>query len=275
MINETLLVGQEKLSLPLVMRRKASDAAIQQSEKEKEMYMHRVFWERKWLGLDKICGITLLLLLFHIQPVAASVTVSSLKIEQGDYLGATIPQFESGMEPRLLSKFNETYRNVVLQAFGKFETVALRMRADSQIPDHMKNSMTFRAGYEMFRNDDRFVSVTQKTYQYTGGAHGMSWMSASTIDLQTGSEYELVDLFVSGADYASRLNEVVRREGRIRKLPLWGFKGVGADSGFYLTNDGVVLFFQLYEIAPYSEGFVKMLIPYQEIADILRAEVGK
>ncbi len=237
--------------------------------------MHRVLWRERRLGLCGVCGIAVLLLLFHIQPVAAAVLVTPLKIEQGDFFVATIPQFESGMEPRLLSKFNESYRNVVLQAFDKFETVALKMRADSQIPDHMKNAMTFRAGYEVFRNDERFVSVTQKTYQYTGGAHGMSWMSASTLDLRTGSEYDLADLFVSGADYASRLNEVVRREGLARKLPLWGFKGVGTGSGFYLTNDGVVLFFQLYEIAPYSEGFVKMLIPYQELADILRVEIGK
>lgn len=237
--------------------------------------MHRVFWGGKWLGLCGICGIALLFLCFHIQSVAAAVMVTPLKIDQGDYFVATIPQFENGLEPRLLSKFNENYRNVVLQAFGKFETVALTMRADSQIPDHMKNAMTFRAGYEVFRNDERFVSVTQKTYQYTGGAHGMSWMSASTLDLRTGSECKLVDLFVTGADYTSRLNEVVRREGMVRKLPLWGFKSVEADSSFYLTTDGVVLFFQLYEIAPYSEGFVKMLIPYQEIVDILRGEVGK
>jgi len=245
------------------------------SAKENDFYMHRFFLEEKYWGLCRICGIALLLLLFHSQPVAASVKVTPLKIEQGVFFIATIPQFESGLEPRQLNKFNETYRNIVLQAFGKFETVALTMRADPQIPDHMKNAMTFRAGYEVFRNDERFVSVTQKIYQFTGGAHGMSWMSASTLDLQTGSEYELGDLFISGADYASRLNEVVRREGLIRKLPLWGFKGVGSDSGFYLTNDGVVLFFQLYEIAPYSEGFVKMLIPYPEIADILRFEVGK
>jgi hypothetical protein len=226
---------------------------------------------KKFIG---VCWIAFLLT-YWIHPTAAAVTVEPLKMEQGTYLAATIPQYSSGMDAVFLSGFNESYRQVVLAAFSQFEPVALEMRASRQIPDHMKNALTFRAGYEIFRNDSSFVSLTQTTYQYTGGAHGSSRLSASTVRLETGLEVKLPDLFLDGADFTGRLSEGVLREGAVRKLPLWGFTGVRPDAAFYLTDAGLVLFFQQYEIAPYSEGIVRILYPYRELSDILQPGVGK
>ena len=55
-------------------------------------------------------------------------------------------------------------------------------------------------------------------------------------------------------------------------LPLWGFNGVKENANYYLTDQGLVLFFQPYEIAPYSEGIVKIMVPYQELADVMAFE---
>lgn len=204
----------------------------------------------------------------------AVVDIAPLKMEQGKFLVASIPQFESGMDAKYLGEYNQRFRQIVLTPFNKFEAVALATRERTELPGHMKNALTFYADYEIFRNDLRFVSLTQKIYQYTGGAHGNSWLTASTIHLQSGKSLQLADLFIGGADFATRLSETVRREGAARKLPLWGFKGIGPDSSFYLTDEGIVLFFQPYEIAPYSEGIVRILVPYGHISDIMRPEAG-
>ena len=60
--------------------------------------------------------------------------------------------------------------------------------------------------------------------------------------------------------------------GAARGLPLWGYNGVKENANFYVTDKGLVLFFQPYEIAPYSEGIVKIMVPYQELADIMTLE---
>lgn len=221
------------------------------------------------------CGIAFLLMLFQVHSVAAAVTITPLKMEQGDYLVASIPQFDNGLEGKILSEFNNQYRQVVLSAFNQFELTAFEMRSSPRIPDHMKNALTFHAGFEVFRNDRHFISLAQKIYQYTGGAHGMNWITASTVNLETGRAYQLSELFLEGANFIERLSEVVRQEGAIRKLPLWNFKEIRPDSAFYLTDEGVVLFFQPYEIAPYSEGIVRFLIPYRDITDILKPDAGK
>ena len=215
----------------------------------------------------------LMLLVFQIYPVSASVTVKSLKLQQDDFCVATIPQLENGLDAQRFQELNRHFRQVIFQAYDQFERAALEMRADSQIPDHMKRALTFHAGFDAFRNDARFISLTQNRYQYTGGAHGMNWLTATTVNLQTGHYYKLSDLFVADADYIDFLSKFVRREGAKRNYPLWGFGGIRPDSAFYLTNEGIVLFFQPYEIAPYSEGVVRILIPYGDLAGMLKPEV--
>ena len=222
-----------------------------------------------------VCIVAMVMPLCNMGSVFAAVMVAPLKMEQGKHLVAVIPQFESGMDANFLGEYNEAYRQLVMTEFGKFETVVFKTRESPKIPDHMKNGMTFHSDYEVFRNDPKFISLTQIVYQYTGGAHGNSRLTASTVHLQTGRAYKLMDLFADGVDFTGRLSEVVRQEGLARRLPLWGFKGVRPDSAFYLTEEGVVLFFQPYEIAPYSEGIIRILVSYRDLDDILQPEVGK
>ena len=211
-----------------------------------------------------------LFLPFH--SVAAAARVEPLQLTCGKWMSASIPQLQNDLPPERLSALNAMLRQVVLTAYGQFEQAALETRADSRLPEHLKNALTFRANYEIFRNDRQYVSFGQLVYQFTGGAHGMSALTATTVQISSGRVVSLVDLFLSGSDFRERLGGAVRRVGAARGLPLWGFKGIKETANFYLTDKGLVLFFQPYEIAPYSEGIVKIMVPYQDLADILAFE---
>ena len=211
-----------------------------------------------------------LFLPFH--SVAAAARVEPLQLTCGKWMSASIPQLQNDLPPERLSALNEMLRQVVLTAYGQFEQAALETRADSRLPEHLKNALTFRANYEIFRNDRQFVSLGQLVYQFTGGAHGMSSLTATTVRISSGRTVGLSDLFLPGSNYRERLDVAVRRVGAARGLPLWGYIGVKENANYYLTDKGLVLFFQPYEIAPYSEGIVKIMVPYQELADILAFE---
>ena len=103
----------------------------------------------------------------------------------------------------------------------------------------------------------------------------MTRQTGHTIDRESGRLLNLGDVFVARANYAERLNRFVREEGRVRQLPMWDFKGIGAQSAFYLSDVGVVLFFQQYEIAPYSAGIIQMQFPYELLADILQPGIAR
>ncbi len=206
---------------------------------------------------------------------AETVEISTLQIQQGTLISAKIPQFSSGLAPELLSLHNEKFRQLVFGDLAEFELIAFKTRLAPHLPESIKTGLTLMSEYEVFRNDQQVISLVQRVYQYTGGAHGMTLQTAYTIDLVTGRNQFLADLFVSGSDYAERLSRIVRKVGVDRKLPLWDFKGIGAHSTFFLSDEGLVLFFQPYEIAPYSEGIVKILVPYGNLADILQPGLKK
>jgi hypothetical protein len=44
----------------------------------------------------------------------------------------------------------------------------------------------------------------------------------------------------------------------------------GSDQHFYMTDDALVIFFDLYEIAPYASGIPTFEIPYDDLTDFLK-----
>lgn len=125
---------------------------------------------------------------------------------------------------------------------------------------------------------DRFplvsVTVDEMYYRYRA-AHPMSYLRAFTFDTRTGRTLRLADLFRDGADYRSRLNEIMAArlaEENIRLLEGKQFAGIGDEQEFYLTPVALVVYYQRYEYTPYVAGFFKFAIPYQAIANLLRPE---
>ena len=141
----------------------------------------------------------------------AAARVEPLQLTCGQWILATIPQLQNELPPKQLSGLNAMLRQVVLTAYGQFEQAALETRADSRLPEHLKNALTFRANYEIFRNDRQFVSLGQTVYRFTGGAHGMSSLTATTVRISSGQAIGLADLFLPGSDYRERLDEYLTR----------------------------------------------------------------
>ena len=220
-------------------------------------------------GLLILC---MVLTMINAVPVFAAtpVQIVPMQLQQGTLISVQIPQIDSGLPPELMSHYNEVFRQVVLQPLKTFETSAYKTRLIDSMPEAVKAGLTLRAEYEVFRSDAKFISLIQRFYQFTGGAHGMTLQIGHTIDRTSGRQLNLVDLFLNGANYAERMNQFVLEEGRARKLPMWDFKGIGEKSAFYLSDTGIVLFFQQYEIAPYSAGIIQMQIPYELMLDILQ-----
>lgn len=117
------------------------------------------------------------------------------------------------------------------------------------------------------RNSNNILSFTTDYYMYTGGAHGSSVIEGSTYHLETGKRYTLGDLFKRDADYIKEINSYL--EPIIKKnkyIDEDAFKGVDPDQPYVLTEDGVKVIFQTYELGPYSLGPVLIEIPYDKLS---------
>ena len=50
---------------------------------------------------------------------------------------------------------------------------------------------------------------------------------------------------------------------------LWKIPTVSENQDFYITSQGIVIFYPPYELSYYSKGFVEIEIPYKEIESYL------
>lgn len=134
--------------------------------------------------------------------------------------------------------------------------------------------------YDVKRNDGRIVSVVLEMYQFTGGAHGLSHWEAFNFDTKTGKVLKLDDIFRSGTEWRdlirSEINSQMAEDTETYYFPpgQLATDWIPNPKKFYLTDTELVIFFDLYEIAPYAYGHPTFSISLETIQDMLNPEVS-
>lgn len=111
------------------------------------------------------------------------------------------------------------------------------------------------------------VSFYIDYYQFTGGAHGMTTRSSYNVDKNKGVKLVIKDLFKDNYDYKTIIDKEINKQ--IKKDPdkyftgKDGFNGIKENQDFYIRDNTIVVYFQLYEIAPYVAGFPEFNIPVE------------
>ncbi|SHJ74040.1 protein of unknown function [Clostridium cavendishii DSM 21758] len=128
--------------------------------------------------------------------------------------------------------------------------------------------------YKVALNKDNILSIPVDYYQYTGGAHGLTIRNGYNFAVNTGTLLSLGDLFKDNYNYIKIINNNIKNQ--IAKNPEEYFdngavfKTIKVNQDFYLTEDALIIYFQLYEIAPYVGGIREFKIPYSEIKEGLK-----
>lgn len=121
--------------------------------------------------------------------------------------------------------------------------------------------------YEITLNTNSFISLYADEYIFTGGAHGTTIRTSQTWNLRHGNIVELNSLFPRNPyfmlDILKQINTQIFKEPEIYfentcNLVLETF----SPKSFYLTPDSLVVYFQQYDIAPYSSGIRTFNISY-------------
>lgn len=118
------------------------------------------------------------------------------------------------------------------------------------------------------------ADVLSLTIKYSGYhppmAHPMHYMASITADLHTGKIYDLEDLFTDDT-YVQVISREIERQVVERDMVLFEeFVAIAPDQAFFLKPDALVIYYQVYEIAPYVAGFPEFEIPLDLLADIAR-----
>lgn len=128
-------------------------------------------------------------------------------------------------------------------------------------------------------NESWLLSLECYNYGHTGGSHGLPVSKYYLIDLVTGENLSLDDIFRPG--YENKLTDILNAELRkIHQLqPGASLKDAGffehfikPTENFYINNDGIGFFYNRYEIAPYAMGSTNVFIPYSKLGHLINKE---
>lgn len=133
---------------------------------------------------------------------------------------------------------------------------------------------SYTGDFDIGFNRKNLLELKKSAYDYPfGAAHGMPIMEYAHVDTRTGAFYQLEDLFKEDSDYVKVLSDIVREQIKEHgeEMGVWpdSYKGIKPDQPFFLSSEALMLYFEPYEIAPYSSGFPTFTIPFEEISDII------
>lgn len=181
-------------------------------------------------------------------------------------------------------KMQEEINNKINDSFEKNKS-EMETQSNKYLEDANKNKWNIvpyalDSDYFISYNHKNLLSLTTTTYKYTGGAHGSSNIVSYNIDINEGKELELKSMFKDNYDFKSAINNEIKKqmkesENEYFKNEANDFKGISQKQDFYIEDGVIVIYFQQYEIAPYSFGTPKYRIPLSVIKDGLKDDIVK
>ncbi|GAB4300524.1 MAG: DUF3298 and DUF4163 domain-containing protein [Ignavibacteriaceae bacterium] len=138
---------------------------------------------------------------------------------------------------------------------------------------------TYEASFEVKYADDKYLSIVFSFYEYSGGAHGNFASTAYNLDLKTGKRLMLGDIIRDNAfeKLTSLTVESLLRKFNSASLTEAGmFEDtliISQTQDYFLSENGITIQFDPYEIAPYYIGEIEADIGKQEILEILKPEL--
>lgn len=185
------------------------------------------------------------------------------------------PKFVSGRFHTMADKLNLLYRTKALM-YEKYKVMKLYQMAMAEYENSVVHGFPIHqyeayVDYIVSYNQDCALSLYFDQYEYTGGAHGNTLRYSDTWDMQRSRRISLSDLFRETSDYKEyiiqNINSQIENEIMSGSAAYFDHYDVLVrnnfkDNNFYLTPEGVEIYYQQYDIAPYSSGIPTFLIPY-------------
>ncbi len=185
----------------------------------------------------------------------------------------------SGNTMRFNAHYRQKAHNNYRYASTRLHQAALRHYRVSKSQGFPFHSYELVETFESTYCRKPMISLFYEIYEFTGGAHGNTIRKGNTWDMEKGTIISLSSLFVRNYDFTSVLLEYIESEAKRRQMAGMAhyfenleenLKKYFDPANFYLTTEGLAVFYPLYTIAPYSEGIQVFIIPYFLFGDKLK-----
>ncbi|WP_409150141.1 DUF3298 domain-containing protein [Sphingobacterium sp. BS-2] len=131
-------------------------------------------------------------------------------------------------------------------------------------------------------NNPYLIMMDNNTYEFSGGAHGNSYTLWNVYDVQTKEKLELntfisenkMKEFTKIAERFFRKEEGLSDTSSYKEDYFFENDTFSLAANYGVSKEGIIFFYNSYEIKPYSGGTTFLTIPYEEIQDCM-TQTGK
>ncbi len=210
------------------------------------------------------------------QTLSVSTIGSKTIVKNDEYLESTINMPVITNSNKIVERStNDKIKNDIFEFYNKSYKEAKQYLKDN--PDE-ENKFVANVDFELKKNTDSALSIKVRYYTYSGGAHGFYQDIAYNVDMRTGKFLELMDLFKDNTKYKEVIDEEIKRQiAELEKkdeenIGIYNFKGIKENQNFYLQDENLVIYFDLYDITPYAAGIPEFSIDKKLISSMLKPE---
>lgn len=126
---------------------------------------------------------------------------------------------------------------------------------------------------------DAVLNISLSSYTYTGGAHGNQGDYSLLFDPNNGKPLEYRDLFNDVNGFTDYAEKKFRQEFKISEMApindgglMFEGENFALPNNIFFEEDGLLLFYNTYEISSYADGPKKLKLPYNDIKEYLKVK---
>lgn len=208
--------------------------------------------------------------------VNASVLSSDLSIKiTTKNIKEDLPEFKCNIKiPRIQTKDDSSLTKTINDEILSFSN-KLKERFEFDSKEYSESALkqgypirpyVLSSEYHIPYNQNNLLSIKNVFYEYTAGAHGYYYFRTYTLDFTSGKKLMLKDLFPKDYDYTSIItNEIINQISLHTELYFPEYtesaQKLPVSYNFFIEPGYLVIYYNLYEIAPYASGMPEFKIP--------------
>ncbi|WP_133127009.1 DUF3298 and DUF4163 domain-containing protein [Legionella nagasakiensis] len=186
------------------------------------------------------------------------------------------------MNIRYPDEFSSTQVNEIVAAFiknRKNNFLKMVSKGDN-IPASVTSKNSLYIDYKIpYQSHDALSVLFDTSIYHRGAAHPSP--ALITFNFIHGKQVKLEEMFTPGSDYLNRLAKLCREALLKKKLPTYDLVNEGTKpekqnfNTWYFSSSGLVIVFNVYQVAPYFVGPQYVELPRSALADALNGKVAQ
>jgi hypothetical protein len=197
---------------------------------------------------------------------------------------ALYPKYDSA-DAEIRNRINQSIMETMIETISDDQAIqhlSLQEVAQNFFQDYQEYAADpFTLPWELECNgeviylSDQVFSLAISNYRYTGGAHPNTVTHMLNYDLHKGQPILLRDLVIDWDGFSKLAERYFRQSKGIDLRQSWEESGYfwgeefKVSNNFAITEQGIKLYYNTYEIAPYAAGITEFIIPYQDLRGII------